>query len=88
MAHRASGTRHPKRAFHRQWQGRRHTYHRGVCRPHLRSDLERRRGRQWQLDQAAQGKDEVMIHRGRVGQAFIARVLDRAGAGLADNPGP
>jgi hypothetical protein len=55
---------------------------------HLKSDRERRRGRQWQLDQAAQGKDEVMIHRGRVGQDFIAKVLGRAGAGLADNPGP
>lgn len=55
---------------------------------HLKSDLERRRGRQWQLDQAAQGKEEVMIHRGRVGQDFIAKVLGRAGAGLADNPGP
>ena len=55
---------------------------------HLKSDLERRRGRQWQLGQAAQGKDEVMIHRGRVGRAFIARVLERAGAGLTDNPGP
>jgi len=57
---------------------------------HLKSDLERRRGPQWQLEQAAQGKskDEVMIHRGGVGRAFIAKVLGRAGASLADNPRP
>lgn len=55
---------------------------------HLKSDLQRRRGRLWQLDQAGQGKEEVMIHRGKVGPAFIAKVLNRTRAGLADNPGP
>lgn len=55
---------------------------------HLKSDLERRRGRHWQVDQAGQGKEEVMIHRGKVGPAFIAKVLNRTRAGLADNPGP
>jgi hypothetical protein len=45
---------------------------------HLKSDLERRRGRKWQDRQAAQGLPKERIHRGQVDKRFVDKVIGLA----------
>lgn len=45
---------------------------------HLKSDLERRRGRNWQAQQAARGLPRERIHRGQVDKRFVNKVIGLA----------
>lgn len=45
---------------------------------HLKSDLERRRGRNWQAQQLARGLPKERIHRGQVDKRFVDKVIGLA----------